>query len=271
VSYSWPITVKDCSGRDVVIKSKPERLVSLCPSATEMLFYLGLSDEIIAVTDRCNFPPQALNKNRINGLSINTEGLMAFNSDLIVGQKGFTREELVKQADKFDLPLILLKGDNFQGIIESIALLGSATGETSVSKQIVQSMTGHMKKIKKKNSSRKNKINVFIQIWDDPLMTAGNKSFMNDIISMAGGINISGNMKKDYFQISSEWVIENNPQAIIFAHPEGKKRALDRNIWRHIEAIKDGKICEIDPDILVRPTPRLIIGIELINYWLYME
>ena len=113
---------------------------------------------------------------------------------------------------------------------------------------------------------------VYVEVWSDPPTTVGTNTFLNDIVTLAGGRNIAANLRGRYIPISSEWVVEQNPQVIVLAHmPQaGSVSSVGRRIgWSQIEAVQKGLICtNIPPDLLLRPGPRLIDGAEALANWL---
>lgn len=264
----FPVTVTDSSGRKITVTSKPQRIVSLSPSITELLFYLGLSEKVIAVAGHCDYPPDALKKPKAGDVNLNIEKLIEFHPDLIVADNGLS-DNLLSCPDSLGANILFLDSTDMGGIFNSIILLGKVTGETGVSHQLVNSLKQEIEGLRKKNPRKK--IKVFVEIWPDPLMTVGSKSFINDIITLAGGINIAGDMEKNDIQISSEWVVEKDPHVIIVSTPGTRDRVMSRTAWQQISAIREKHVYEIDPDIFVRPTPRIIIAIRQIALWLNGE
>jgi len=264
----FPVTLTDSSGRKITVKSQPHRIVSLSPSITELLFYLGLSEKVVAVAGHCDYPPDALKKPKIGDVNLNIEKLLEFHPDLIVADNGLS-DNLISRSDSMGATVLFLDSKDVDGIFNSIVLLGKATGENEVSHQLVNSLKEQVKDIREKFPPKKTK--VFVEIWPDPLMTVGAKSFINDIITLAGGINIAGYMEKNDIQISSEWVVEKDPQVIIVSTPGTRDRVIFRTGWQEISAIREKHVYEIDPDIFVRPTPRIIMAIRQIALWLNQE
>ncbi len=268
----FPMEITDKTGRKIILEKKPERIISLSPGITELIFYLGLSEKLVAVTSSCDYPPEALEIPRTGDVNLNMERLMEFQPDLIVTEKSIS-SELVYQCDALGLPVIFLDAGNIEEIFDSILLLGKATGEVEVSRQLVNSSEEEIEKIRARVNeiSTGKPVRVFVEIWSEPLMTAGKKSFINDIISIAGGENIAGEIDKNYFSVSSEWVLEKNPEVIIVTTTGDKEKVLSRSAWQNISAIENKRVYEIDPDIFVRPTPRVIIGVREVFFRLYPD
>jgi len=264
----FPVTLTDSSGREITVKSQPQRIVSLSPSITELLFYLGLSEKVVAVAGHCDYPPDALKKPKVGDVTLNIEKLLEFHPDLIIADNGLS-DNLMARSDSLGATVLFLDSKDMDGIFNSIILLGKATGETKVSLQLVNSLKEQVEDIRKKVPL--NKPRVFVEIWPEPLMTVGAKSFINDIITLAGGVNIAGDMKKNDIQISSEWVVEKDPHVIIVSTPGTGERVMSRKAWQQIFAIRKKQVYEIDPDIFVRPTPRIIMSIRQISLWLNGE
>ena len=266
---SFPLKITDMAGRAIILENLPQRIISLSPSSTELLFYLGLSQRVIGVSSDCNYPPQALKKCHIGDINISLEKLIELQPDLIVAEKGLW-DDLAYQCEPLGLPMIFLNSTNIEGIYSSILLLGEATGEVEVSCQLVNSLEKEILFLQQKisDSSLKSPPKVFVEIWNEPLMTVGNKSFINDIISLSGGQNIAGDINRDIIPISNEWVLERDPELIIVTTPGHKETVLSRPAWQDIYAIKNYNVYEVDPDIFVRPTPRVIIAMRQLAYYL---
>ena len=266
----FPVEITDGAGRRVVIKKTPERIISLSPGTTELLFYLGLSEKVVAVTTSCNYPPQALFKDKIGDINPNIEILMSYDPDLIVAERGLS-DELVYQCDALGLPIVFLNSKDMRGIFSSITVLGKATGETEIAEELKVSLEGEIEKLKEKISEENERPRVFVEIWCEPLMTVGGKSFINELVELAGGVNIAGELDNNNVTITGEWVLEKDPEVIIVTTPGYKKKVLERPGWQDISAVKESRVYEIDPDIFVRPTPRVIIGIRKISSWFYPD
>ncbi len=264
----FPVTVTDSSCRKITVTSQPQRIVSLSPSITELLFYLGLSEKVVAVAGHCDYPHDALKKPTVGDVNLNIEKLIEFHPDLIVADNGLS-DNLLSCSNSLGANVLFLDSTDMDGVFNSIILLGKVTGETGVSHQLVNSLKQEIEGMRKKIPRKK--IKVFVEIWPEPLMTVGAKSFINDIITLAGGINIAGDMEKNDIQISSEWVVEKDPHVIIVSTPGTRERVMSRTAWQKISAIRGKHVYEIDPDIFVRPTPRIIMAIRQIALWLEGE
>lgn len=252
------------------------RIVSLAPSITEILFKLGLADCIVGVTDICDYPAQAKNIACIGSFGKpNIERLMALDPDMVIATD-FENDDIAKLLRNCDIEVLDFRIRNFQELFESLRKIGKATGRLPQAEKIVMQMQNELKTIierfKKIQPSQRPR--VFVEIWYDPITTAGKTSFIDEVITRAGGVNVAGNIGQDYCRINPEKVIEWNPDVIVICYmgQDGSARAqlAGRIGWNDISAVREGRIIEdFSSDIILRPGPRLIDGVKMLNQNLY--
>ena len=261
------LIVEDDFGYKIVIKGVPSRIVSLAPSNTEILFALGLGDKIVGVTDYCNYPPQALNKTKIGGYStINIERVIALKPDLVVAAYGNGRET-VETLRKFNITVVALNPKNVKDIERDILLLGKITGTEDNATKLVRWMEEKIEYIKKKVKGRK-KVSVAHILWHDPIWVSGKNTFIDEVISIAGGCNVFD--FEGWKIVSIEDLIEKNPEVIIVSSGSGMggKRdvvyewVVSDERLRGIDAVKNNRVYVVNADIISRPSYRIVFAIE---------
>ncbi|MCG0276383.1 MAG: cobalamin-binding protein [Thermosediminibacteraceae bacterium] len=264
---TYPITVKDQMGREVTIEKEPERIVSLAPSNTEILFALGLGDRVVGVTDYCDYPEEAKKKEKIGGFADpNMEKIISLKPDLVLATS--MHEQPVRKLEELEIPVIVLEPQNLEEVFESLELIGKVTNKVQQAQDLVASLQSRIRAIEEKVSSipADKKPKVFYELWPSPITTAGPGTFVHDLIERAGGINVASDAAKPYPEYSQEMVIEKNPDIIIFSHHGGGDQTKDDIIkrpgWESITAIKEGKVFYVDEDLIQLPTPRLVDGLE---------
>lgn len=260
------IEIIDDLGRKLVFRDPPTRIISLAPSITETLYSLSLGDKIVGVTRYCNFPPEAQNKTIIGGvIDPNYEIIASLKPDLIIMTvEGNTRESFVKLSE-LGFRIFVTNPRDFNGIFKTILDFGKIFGVEPKAKNLVDSLKMELSKIRKHSIiSRKPKIFVVLSL--NPLMTAGKNTFINEIIERAGGLNIAGNLKQNYPILNREEILKVNPDIIILTEQNVDKDELLKQFpeWRHINAIKKNEIFKIEPDILFRPSPRVILATKIV-------
>jgi iron complex transport system substrate-binding protein len=246
-------------------------IVSLSPGSTEMLFALGLGDSIVGVTDYCNYPPEAKQIERVGGYGTpNIEKLLDLSPDLVVAA-GFDRKDVFQTLQKSGIRVLELRINNIDDMFQALQKIGDGTGKRRQAEDLVGSMQAELKNIAKNTGDlrRQSPPSVFVELWDDPLTTVGGTSFLDDIISREGGINVAHELPQPHLRISAEKVIEWNPDAIIVVHmarnASPTSQIAGRIGWSDMKAVKQGHIiCDISSDLLLRPGPRLIEGVKVL-------
>ncbi len=260
------IEIYDDLGRKIEFQNPPERIVSLAPSITETLFFLGLGDKVVGVTRYCNYPPEAQSKTIVGGvIDPNYEVILSLKPDLVIMTvEGNTKESFSKLSE-FGLKIFVTNPRNFDGVFKTILDIGRICKVEVRAKFLVDSLKNELKKIKEIHTGKR-KPKVFVLLSLNPLMTAGKNTFINEIIENAGGINIGRNSKQNYPIFSREEILKVNPDIIILTESKiGKDELLNLfPEWKHINAIKENKIFKIDPDILLRPSPRVVLATKII-------
>ncbi|MDD5108946.1 MAG: cobalamin-binding protein [Candidatus Omnitrophica bacterium] len=251
------------------------RYISLAPSTTEILFALGLDEEIVGVSSYCNYPAQAKNKNRIGDFSSpNIEKIISLKPDYIFCT-GLEQAPVITQLKQLKLNVYVADPVNVEELLKTIKEIGEITKRTSQATVLIQQMRNQIQAVTSKVEliPQGKRIKVFLEIWHEPLMTAAGGSFVDELVTLAGGINIAHDLPRPYCSFSAESVISLNPQCIILAYMDKEaplKLIKQRFGWERIDAVKNGRIFnDIDPDILLRPGPRITKGLSQIYKRLY--
>jgi iron complex transport system substrate-binding protein len=272
-NQSFPLWIIDDFGRNVTISHKPERIVSLAPSNTEILFALGLGKNVIGVTSYCDYPPEVKQKVNSGEITIiggyanpDVEKIIALNPDLIVASSKSLQGRIVETLEGYGLTVIGLDAKNVSQIIQNILLVGKITGKEIEAKNLTNELNRRINDVINKVKDVKHKPRVYFELWYDPLASIGPGTWIHELIEMAGGENIFSDANSPYPLINSEAVIQRNPEIIIiplgYMGGIGKSEIKKRVGWNSIEAIKNDRIYEIDEDIVYRPGPRIVDGLE---------
>jgi len=249
------------------------RIVSLAPNATEILFALGLGDHVVGVTDRCNYPPAAKAIERVSGFGTpNVEKLLALGPDMVIAC-GLEKPEFSEVLRQAGIQVVNVQKTgfiaSFPQLFEVVRQIGEATGRGLEAQQLVAGMQSELDAV----ATRVGRIDdaqrprVFVELEESPLMTAGAGSFIDDLISRAGGRNVAHDISSAYPRIDPEKVIAWNPDVILVAHgdrPGEAAERLSRHIgWSDIAAVRERRVIDdIDADLLFRPGPRLVDGVK---------
>jgi iron complex transport system substrate-binding protein len=264
--FAHPITLNDDLNREIKINKKPKRIVSLAPSITEILFALKLNKEIVGVTNFCNYPKHAKNKEKVGGFTNpSLEKIVSLKPDLVIATYG-NPLNLINKLNKLKINTFVINPKNINDVIKNIEVIGKLTGKEKCAKNLTKKLKDKMNKIIKLAKKLKKK-KVFLLLWDKPLTTVGSKTYINDLVDLVGCENIAKNSKLSYPIYSLEKLIIENPDIIILIGMGENwkhkiKKIKNNHIWEKISAVKNNKIYLIDPDLVNRPGPRIVNGLE---------
>lgn len=255
-------TITDSLGREVNIDKTPEKIISISPAITEMLFALGLNEEIIGVSDYCDYPADAQTKDKMGGFkNPNVEVIISKNPDVVFTSAGI-QEEVIPNLEKLNIKVIALDANTIDQVMDNIELIGKITGKEEQANSLVADMKQRVETVIAKVKDQ-SKPKVFFEVWDDPLMTAGSSSFIHNILETAGGINIGASNTEDYFTYSMEKLLETDPDIyIINSHNHNPVDVKERNGYEVLSAIKNDKVFVMQDDLISRAGPRVIQGLE---------
>lgn len=262
------VTVTDQMGREVTIEGIPQRIISLSPSNTEVAFALGLGERIVGVTEYCNYPPEALEKDIVGGFSTpSIEKVIELEPDLILAST--IHEEEVPRLEELGIPVLVVEASSLNELYASMSLVAEITGVISAGEEVIASMQQRIQAVQDVVSviDDEDKIRVYYEVYSDPLMSAGSGAFITDIITLAGGINIFGDVDENYPQISAEVVAERQPDIILFPDYHGTadfvlEGMADRPGWESVPAVLEFRVYAMSDDTFARPGPRAVEAIE---------
>ena len=266
ISFPSPRTFIDEAGREVIFPFPPGRIVSLAPNITEILFSLGLDEEIVGVSIHCNFPEEAKSKPRVGTyISLDFEKITSLKPDLIIATGAGNTRDMVDRLGKLGFPSYVIYPKNFDDILRSILHIGEVVNRGKEAREITEEMRKRSQRVVELTKGLP-RPKVFIQIGDTPIVTVGRGSFADDLIRLVGGENIAGKEKEGYPRFGMEEILKRSPEVIVISsmNPKGDYQKILRewNRWKTIPAVKNGRIHLIDSDLLDRPSPRIINGLE---------
>ena len=274
-----PVEFIDYLDRDVIIDSLPARIVSLAPSVTESLFAIGAGPLVVGRTDYCNYPEEASDLPSIGGFaasSISIESILDLEPDIVIG--GSTQQsEVIEALEEADMTAFVVQPVSIHEIEDMLLLMGNITGHTADAQSIVDDMQNRVNQVTDvvDNIPQEEKVRVFYEVWHEPLMTTTHNTFIGEIIELAGGINIFGDLNEQYPTISAEQIIASDPQVIVGPSSHGDQLTTEiiaqREGWQNIAAVKNDVIYILDGDIVSRPTPRIIEALEELAVIFYPE
>ena len=266
VSHSASKRFKDEVGREVLVVFPPKKIVSVAPNITEILFSLGLNQEIVGVSIHCNFPEEARNKVRVGSyISLDLEKIVSLKPDLIIATGAGNTRDMVERLERLGFPTYVIFPKNVEDVIRSVGHLGQLVGREKEGGKIIQEMKRQREKVVAVTQGLP-RPRVFLQIGEAPVVTVGKNSFADDLIRLAGGDNVAGNEKEMYPRFGMEEILKRSPEVILVSSMNRKgnyqKVLQEWSRWKTIPAVKNGRIHLLDSDLIDRPSPRIIQGLE---------
>lgn len=274
----YPLTVKDATGESLTFKEAPKKIISISPAETETLFAIGLDEEVIGVSDFDDYPEAATKKPKMGGLyNPNEEAIIAASPDLVVTGISMSAEAAQHLRD---LGITIYKTDpkTVDDVIANIEAFGLITDHQEQAKTVVDKIKQDREEVteavKSLTPEQKKKVYIeFSQGW-----TVGSGEFMDELITLAGGVNVAADTV-GWNEISEEKIIKDNPDVILFSKNvvnEETKETLDQIIkarsgWDQITAVKNEAIYGLDDNLVSRPGPRVTEGLKEIANAIYPE
>ncbi len=258
------IVVRDDAGREVRLAQPAQRIVSLAPHATELLFAAGAGRAVVGAVQWSDYPPEAKKIPRVGSyVSPDPERILALAPDLVVGWASGNDPRMLKQLHDLKLTLYVTEIRTFEQVATHLERLGALAGTGAQAQKAADAFRDRWRRLQSRYGGRP-RVSVFYQIWDRPLMTVNGEHLISRVIELCGGTNVFAAVPTLTPLLNVESVLVANPQVIVAggmgeAYPEwleGWRR------WPQIEAVKQGNLVFVPSDLLQRPTPRILDGAE---------
>ncbi|MDN4606045.1 ABC transporter substrate-binding protein [Sporosarcina highlanderae] len=275
---TFPLKLTDSVGNEITLDKAPETIVSMMPSNTEILFALGLNEEIVGVSDYDDYPAEALEKEKIGGMEFNVEKIVALNPDIVFAHEsglGMGDEGLQQIRDAGINVFVVKNATNFDETYETIQTIGEATGKADEAEKIIENMKAKVAEVIAKTDKvkAKNMKRVFIETSDAPEIYApGKNTFMQEILEMLSAENVI--TEEGWVMISPEEIVSQNPDVILVMYsyvPDIVESVKNRAGFASITAVKEDAVVQVDENKTSRTGPRLAEGLEEIAKAIYPE
>ncbi|UWX58392.1 cobalamin-binding protein [Chlorobaculum sp. MV4-Y] len=244
----------------------PQRIVSLAPSLTEMLYAIGAGPQLVGRTSACDWPAEA-EKVPVAGSfgRPSLEVLASMNPDLVL-DVDLADEQAAKKMAEMHLRREHIRCQDPEELPAALRKLGALTGHVRQADSLASVIEKGLAEYRKEAATKTHKPSIYLEIWNDPLWTGGRNSFVSRLISYAGGRNIGDAVEKEYFEVSPEWVIRENPDVIACMYMANQTPAADnvkkRPGWQGISAVRNNRVYDqFDNRLYLRPGPRILEGI----------
>jgi iron complex transport system substrate-binding protein len=263
----------DFSGqKPMLYPGKPQRIVSLSPGNTEILFALGAGDRVVGVTSYSDYPEEAKTKPSIGGYHApDVEKIVSLAPDLVVALSD-THAKYIRMLAEAGIPVISVEPKTLPEILTAIDVISTAIGEPERGVALHKTLAEQLNEVRRLTISLPPR-RVFVEVWDMPLLTVGGQSFINDMITQAGGVNVAAAPNIDYMHCDMETLHVYNPEVyIVISHSRNDTRSLiDRPELAGITAVRNKQVFSITDDTVTRPGPRCFEGLAQLAKILHPE
>jgi iron complex transport system substrate-binding protein len=256
-----PVVAADDGGQQVRLTRPANRIVSLNPTVTELLFAIGAGGQIIGRTRWCDWPPAALAIPSVgDGFPPNVEAVVARHPDLAVAYSTALNEPALAQLRNLGVPVLALRTDRLEDFARAARILGRVTGRNRSGDSLAARIETAITERRHVREPGPRAPTVVILTWDTPPIAIGHESYLHQVVELAGGRNLFGDVGRSSFPVSLEAIAERNPDLLLVI---GGLRAtiLQRPEWRAVRAVRDGGVLVLDDPALARPSFRALDGV----------
>jgi len=268
-------TVTDQIGRTYVVPDNPQRVISLAPSITEIIYDLHQEGRLVGVTRFSTYPPEAEKLPRVGSyVRLDIEKIVSLKPDLCLAIKDGNPKYIVDKIVNLGIPVYVINPRNLQQVMETISALGMLLHAEQNGADLVSDMKARIEGVRLKTEKADCRPRVFFQIDADPIFSAGTDTFIDELIELAGGINAAAG-DVPYPRYSWEDIIMLQPEIVLISSMAGGQSPDDLvrswKKWQQLSAVKNDLIFVVEADLFDRPTPRLIDGLEVIAAIIHPE
>ncbi len=267
----WPALlgarqVVDQLGRRMQIADHPERVIALAPSITEIIFSLHQEHRLVGVTLFSDYPPAARKLPKVGSyVQLDIEKIVSLKPDLCIGIRDGNPIALVRRLESLGIPVYAVNPTDLERVMETVDEIGSLLDSQEQAQRLTAAMHARVQAVKARIAASRSRPRVFFQIGISPIVSAGTHTFINELIQLSGGVNIAAG-PVNYPRYTEEEVIRLKPDIIIITSMargvrfESVKARWLR--WKSIPAVRNGRIHLVDSNLVDRPSPRLVDGLE---------
>ncbi len=277
---AYPLTLTDATGKEITFEKEPERIVTLVPSNTEIVFALGQGDKVVGVSEHDNYPEEVEDIEEIGGMEFNVEIIISLDPDVVLAHESGVEagQEAFQQLDDAGIEVFVVEdATDIATTYETIENIGQVTGAAEEAEQIVTEMKDGFAELEEITSavSGEDRQSVFFEISPSPdIFTAGQNTFLDELLEVINAENASGD-QDGWVAMDPEAIVELNPDVMITTYgsyvedPIGE--VTSRDGFEAVDAVANERIYDVDSDIVSRPAPRLVEGARSVAEVVYPE
>lgn len=264
------LEIDGTDGVTVTLTEAPERIVSLAPHATEVICVIGAGDRLVAVDSFENCPAGSSDKPALDSFTPSVEAIAGYEPDLVYmfydpGDIAASLRDLGITALVLDVP------EDLEGVYANIQLIGDITEQRDAADALVQAMQDDFDAIVARTEAAEGDAPTYYHELDNTFFTLRSDTFIGSLYTVLGAENIADDAESRYPQLSAEAIVESDPDVIVLVHTETPADVAARPGWSGIAAVQNERICQLDGDLLSRPGPRIMEGLESLAACLYPE
>ncbi len=255
------ITLHDDRGRELVLDGPAQRIVSLAPHLTELLFAAGAGAELVGTAAYSDYPEQARYVPEVgDSAALDIERIAALKPDVVLGWLSGNSPGEIARLERLGMKVLVTEPGSLDIIADQIAMLGRLAGSERTADAAAAQFRRDVDALRHDYLGRR-PVSVFYQVWHAPLMTVNGHQVISEVINLCGGENIFAGMQTLVPTVSVEAVLVADPEVIVTGSEQDAALALDNWLkWKRLRAVRNGNLLVIPPDDISRPTPRLLKG-----------
>ncbi len=263
-----PVSVVDDAGRTVTLAQPARRIVSLIPSATETLLALGAAEQLVART-RYDVAPEVQHLPLVGGsVDPSIEMIVSLKPELVVSWESDKRQQFRERLTALGIPIFMLRTQDTTDVFRGLANLGALTGHTPDAQRVSTALRAQLEDVRSSVQSLKAPTVMYV-VFNDPPMTAGPRTFIGQLITLAGGRSIFDDAASNWPNVTMEEIVRRDPDVVVVPVGEFKAQALSRlkvmQGWRNLRAIREGRVVAVPADLLSRPSPNIGLAAEVLR------
>lgn len=267
--------IVDQTGEEINLTTEPHRVLSLAPSLTEMVYSLQAESKLVGATRYSNFPAAAQKLPKVGSyVQLDLERIVAIKPDLCIAIKDGNPRRTIDAIKALGIPVFAIDPRSIEQILDAFLLLGNIFDAAEKAEELVTDMEHRLALVEEKVTSSPVRPSVFFQIADVPIISAGKDSYIDRLITLAGGSNLAGGLT-EYPRFSWENIMLLQPEVVLISSMAGGKSPellkASWQKWPEIPAVRNNRLYVVNADLFNRPTERLIAGLEILAELLHPD
>jgi iron complex transport system substrate-binding protein len=258
------VTARDDYGQRLRLQRPAQRIVSLAPHLTELLFVAGAGSRVVGVSEHSDYPPQAKRLPRVaSATQVDLEAVLALQPDLIVAWPQAATRRAIDRLEALGVPTYRSEPRRLEEIPRTIERFGTLTGQAAMAKEAAEAFRRHEAKLRRRYAARE-PVRVFYQVWSRPMVTVNGEHLISRVIDLCGGTNVFARLPLLAPEIDREAVLAADPEVVI-ASGAGDLRPAWLDDWKdfpQLRAVRSGQLYAMPADLLQRHSPRILVGAE---------